>query len=147
VKGLTGGPVESRVRRWIPACTYLLYNILMLVMVFLQWWYGPGWRDAGLRLSEKLHETYLWFSIPILLRTLFAPWRRITTPPGGSLEQRFRAGIDNLLSRVIGFIVRLIAIGAALGLMAFWGIFGGLLLLLWPAIPLAGPALIVAGLL
>jgi hypothetical protein len=116
-------------------------------MAFLQWWYGPGWRDAGLRLSGKVRETYLWFSIPILLRTLFAPWRRITTPSGGSLEMRFRASIDNLLSRVIGMTVRLLAIGMAIGIITFYVIFGGLLLLLWPAIPLAGPALIVGGLL
>jgi hypothetical protein len=119
----------------------------MLVMAFLQWWYGPGWRDAGTRLSGKMRETYLWFSVPILLRTLFQPWRRIITPPGGSLEQKFRAMIDNLLSRFIGMTVRIMAIVAAGVMLTGYAVIGGTLLLLWPAIPLLGPALIVGGLL
>jgi hypothetical protein len=123
------------------------YNILMLVTAFLQWWYGPGWRDAGARLASKMRDTYLWFSVPILLRTLLAPWRRITTPPGGSLQEKFRALIDNALSRVIGLVVRLLAIVAAGALLTIYAVFGGLLLLLWPAIPLLGPALIVGGLI
>jgi hypothetical protein len=94
-----------------------------------------------------MRDTYLWFSVPILLRTLFAPWRRITTPPGGSLQQKFRALIDNALSRVIGLIVRLLAIVAAGALLTVYAVFGGLLLVLWPAIPLLGPALIVGGLI
>jgi hypothetical protein len=119
----------------------------MLVMAFLQWWYGPGWRDAGTRLAAKMRETYLWFSVPILLKTLFAPWRRITSPPGSTLEQKVRALTDNALSRVVGFNVRVLAILAAGFLMLFYAVGGGLLLLLWPALPLIGPALIVGGLL
>lgn len=119
----------------------------MLVMAFLQWWYGPGWRDAGVRLAATMRTTYLSFSVPILFKTLFAPWKRITSPPGGSLEQKFRTFVDNTVSRTVGFAVRLIAIIAAGALLAFYAIFGGLALLLWPAIPLLGPALIVGGLL
>jgi hypothetical protein len=119
----------------------------MLVTAFLQWWYGPGWRDAGLRLSAKMRDTYLQFSVPILLRTLFAPWRRIVTPPGGSLQNKMKAMVDNAVSRVVGFAVRLIALIAAAVILLFYIVFGGVLLLLWPALPLLGPALIVGGLL
>jgi hypothetical protein len=125
----------------------LRYNTLMLVVGFLQWWYGAGWRDAGNRLASKMRETYLNFSIPVLLRTLFAPWRRITTPPGSSLEQKMRAILDNAVSRAVGFTVRVLAIIAASALLAFYAIFGGAFLLLWPIMPLLGPALIVGGLI
>lgn len=119
----------------------------MLLVGFLQWWYGPGWRDAGNRLASKMRDTYLNFSIPILLKTMLAPWRRIITPPGGSLQQKMRAMVDNAVSRAVGFGVRLMALIAGVLIISIYAIAGGLFLLLWPALPLLGPALIVGGLL
>lgn len=124
-----------------------MYNNPMLVVAFLQWWYGPGWHDAAGRLMTKLEETYLNFSMPILLRTMFAPWRRIITPPGGSLEQRGRALVDNAVSRLVGFVVRLMALIAGGVLLAAYVIIGGLIVLLWPIWPVLGPVLVVVGLL
>jgi len=123
------------------------YNTLMLVVAFLQWWYGPGWRDASNRLVAKIHETYLNFSMPILLRTMFSPWRRIITPPGGSLDAKMRAALDNTISRLVGFTVRLVALIAACVLIALYALIGGLIVLLWPILPILGPALVVGGLL
>ncbi|HEX3082478.1 MAG TPA: hypothetical protein VHQ86_04435 [Candidatus Saccharimonadia bacterium] len=119
----------------------------MLVVAFVQWWYGPGWRDAAGRMSTRIRDTFLTFSVPILIKTMFAPWRRIITYPGASLGDRMRAVGDNLVSRAVGFTVRLFALLMALALITAYFLFGGLLLLLWPAIPLLGPALIVGGLI
>jgi hypothetical protein len=119
----------------------------MLVVAFLTWWYGPGWGDAARRLVERIHGTYQGFSVPILLRTMFAPWKRITTPPGSSLQQKMQALIDNLVSRAVGFTVRLMALIAAALTIVAYVVVGGLLVLIWPAIPLLGPALIVAGII
>lgn len=117
----------------------------MLLVAFVQWWYGPGWRDASSRLAARIRATFLTFSVPILLRTMFAPWRRIITYPGASLQDRMRAVVDNLVSRAVGFAVRLFALLAALIIVAIYVTFGGLLLILWPILPLLGPALIVGG--
>lgn len=119
----------------------------MLLAAFVQWWYGPGWRDAANRLTARVNQTYLTFSMPILVRTMFAPWRRIITYPGTSMQDRMRAVVDNLISRVVGFMVRLMALTAATILIGVYIIVGGLLLVLWPLIPLLGPALIVGGFL
>jgi len=78
---------------------------------------------------------------------MFAPWRRIITYPGNTLGDRLRAVVDNLVSRAVGFVVRLFALMAALIIMSAYVIFGGLLLIIWPVVPLLGPALIVGGLL
>jgi hypothetical protein len=91
--------------------------------------------------------TYLSFSVPILLRTMFAPWRRIITPPGSSLDQRLKAIADNMVSRAVGFTVRLMALLAAALILAGYTVFGGILVVLWPLLPILGPALIVGGLL
>ncbi len=119
----------------------------MLLVAFVQWWYGPGWRDASARLSARMHDTVLTFSLPILIPTMFAPWKRIITYPGNNIQERLRASMDNLVSRAVGFIVRLITLLTALTLIGIYAVFGGLLLVLWPVIPLLGPALIVGGFL
>ncbi len=117
----------------------------MLLVAFIQWWYGPGWRDAGARLASRLRQTVLTFSVPILLSTMFAPWRRIITYPGASLQDHMRAVLDNLISRVVGFMVRLFALIAAVALLVIYTVLGGLFLIAWPILPLLGPALIVGG--
>lgn len=124
-----------------------MYNILMLLVAFVHWWYGPGWRDTSDRLVTRLHDTYLTFSVPILLSTMFAPWKRIITYPGVSLGDKLRAILDNLVSRVVGFIVRSLALLTAVLIMSAYAIVGGAVLLLWPLIPLLGPVLIVGGML
>src|SRR5471030_1242821 len=111
----------------------------MLLVAFVQWWYGPGWRDTASRLMVRIHQTYLTFSVPILLRTLFAPWRRIITPSGSSIEQRLRALLDNLVSRTVGFTVRLLALAIACFIMVCYVLLGGVCLLLWPVLPFLGP--------
>jgi hypothetical protein len=119
----------------------------MLVVAFISWWYGPGWRDAAVQLKSRLRTTVLTFSVPILLRTMFAPWRRIITNPGGSLQDKARALVDNAVSRAVGFVVRLLALLSAAILIVVYGLVGGIILALWPVLPILGPILIVAGLL
>src|SRR5687767_11777583 len=99
----------------------------MLLAAFIQWWYGPGWHDAARRLKTRIRTTYLSFSIPILLGTLFAPWKRIITPPGASLQDKMRAMADNAISRAVGFTVRIFVLIAALITVIFYTVFGGLM--------------------
>lgn len=117
----------------------------MLVVAFFQWWYGPGWRDAGRRVLARIRHIYLDFSIPVLLGTLFSPWRRIITPPGGSIGQRLRAIADNTVSRFVGLTVRLIALLLAIIMILATLAIGGLLVTAWPMIPILGLALIIGG--
>lgn len=119
----------------------------MLLVAFFGWWYGPGWRDAAAQLRARMHATVLTFSVPILLRTMFAPWRRIVTSPGGSLQEKGRAMVDNAISRCVGFAVRLLALLSAGLLLTVYAVLGGLILVLWPVLPVLGIVLIVVGLL
>ncbi|HSX01320.1 MAG TPA: hypothetical protein VLF67_03690 [Candidatus Saccharimonas sp.] len=117
----------------------------MVFAAFFQWWYGPGWRDAARRLTARIRRVYLDFSVPILLHTLFAPWRRVVSPGGGSLDQRLKAVLDNLVSRFVGLGVRLGALLVASLLIGLTALLGGLALVLWPVAPLLGIALLVWG--
>lgn len=118
----------------------------MLVIAFFQWWYGPGWLDAGRRVLTRTRHVYLDFSVPILLRTLFAPWRRITAPPGGAIGQQLRAVVDNTVSRFVGLTVRLMALLLAFIMIAATLAIGGLFVAVWPVVPILGLVLIVGGL-
>lgn len=54
------------------------------------------------------HALVQYFSVPLMLRTLFAHWHRDAIPyRGGSLSFYFNTFILNTISRVIGFIIRI----------------------------------------
>lgn len=115
----------------------------MLALAFLQWWYGPGWLRGWTSLGARLRRTYYGFSVPLLSRTLLSPWRRIITPGGGPLSDRMRALLDNLVSRVVGLIVRLLTILTAGIIAVWWLLVAAAQLVIWPLLPLAAIALMV----
>jgi hypothetical protein len=115
----------------------------MLFLSFFQWWYGPGWRQVHGAIGTRVVGVIAAFSVPQLLKTLFAPWRRIITYPGASLEARFKAWGDNLVSRVIGFFVRLfVLLGAGVSLTVVL-ILSVAELLAWPLLPLMIPVFLI----
>lgn len=117
----------------------------MLAFEFFQWWYGQGWRLQAQNLQRRMSRTSALFSAPILLRTLFSPWRRIITYPGAGLEAHVRAATDNLVSRMVGFFVRLMVLFSAVIILALLFVAGIVELVIWPVLPLAVPALLIIG--
>ncbi len=83
----------------------------------------------------------------MLLKTLFSPWKRIVVVGGRSLDAKFHAAIDNLVSRVIGFFVRIIVLIAAVIIISLAALGGLMLAILWPLLPLLSVGLIIWGLL
>lgn len=117
----------------------------MLALEFFTWWYGQGWLRRWQGIGSQFKKTTQTFSISILARTLFEPWRRIISYPGAGLSNHFRALIDNLFSRLVGLCVRiLVMIFAGLMLIVIATI-GVALALIWPFIPLVAVGLIVKG--
>lgn len=110
--------------------------MVMLFIDFLTWWYGPGWKQVASDCFRRMSKVADVFSVPILLRTLFAPWRRIITYPGAGLDAKIRALGDNLVSRCIGFTVRFLVLIAAAILIVLAGILGLAGAVLWPLVPL-----------
>jgi hypothetical protein len=119
----------------------------MLMLEFVRWWYGRGWAGALKRAERNLVTLADLFSISILLRTLFAPWKRIISYPGAGLEAHVRAFLDNLVSRFIGFLVRIMVLLAAGVMFIVVWLLSYIQVLLWPFLPIAGLGLVVWGLL
>jgi hypothetical protein len=84
-----------------------------------------------------------YFSIPLLLKSLFSPWRRYRMPysRGFDIQRFFETLISNLIFRFLGLVMRsfLIIIGL---LVEIFIIFAGILIffgwLILPAILIAG---------
>jgi hypothetical protein len=119
----------------------------MLVLSFFSWWYGRGWKLVWVSFGPRLGSVANNFSVSQLLGTLFAPWRRIITYPGASLNEKFRAWGDNLFSRIIGFIVRLGVLLAACVTLLAVALLTAIEMVIWPLLPLAVPGCLIAGLI
>jgi hypothetical protein len=80
----------------------------MLVSDILRFWYGVEVPKAPRRLHGLILVTADSFSMPLLLKTLFAPWRKDVIPTTGlALPERVRVAGYNLISVFVGFFVRL----------------------------------------
>ncbi len=115
----------------------------MLALEMITWWYSEGWLGFARRLWSYVKGLYNYFSVALLAKTLFAPWKRITTYGSRSVNERLRAMADNLVSRMVGFSVRLMVLVAGLILILFSLIVGLVGLVVWPLIPIAIPVLII----
>lgn len=109
----------------------------MLAVGFFSWWYSAGWRTLAKNVRKRLQKTSAMFSVPSLTRTLFAPWKRIVTNPGAGLQAHLQAIGDNMVSRAIGFTVRLFVLIAALFSVLIVAVIGVVQIILWPLVPLA----------
>lgn len=117
----------------------------MFIVAFLSWWYGEGWQNAAVNVVKKLRGVSRAFSVGTLLRTLFAPWRRIVTPPGASMHEHFTAWRDNFVGRLVGFFVRITVLLAAGFVTILTASFGAIGVIVWPLLPVIGITLIVWG--
>lgn len=118
---------------------------MFMIFELLRWWYVEGWLHSFKRIGSRTHNVALAFSAPTLLRTLFAPWRRIVTTAGRSIDAKFQAAIDNFVSRLVGFISRFIVLIAALVMTTGTFIMSCAIALTWPLVPLLVVYFIVKG--
>ena len=88
------------------------------------------------------------FSVKIILRTLFAPWKQdIAAAQSKSLEDRMGAIVGNLVSRFVGFSIRVILLLSATFAILTSVIFGIILTIVWPILPFMPILFIVLGIL
>lgn len=121
----------------------------MFIVGILSWWYGQGWRQRVSHLGEKLSGTVDYFSIDLLLRTLFSPYRQISAGKvRGPLGVQVQAFFDRLISRLIGAMIRLTMIIVGGFAIVIHAVLGSVMILLWavvPVLPIIGIVLFVLG--
>lgn len=119
----------------------------MFVVELFGWWYGRGWQATIQSIPRTLKSIYEAFSVPVLVRTLFDPWKRIISYPGASLDTKLRAFADNLVSRAIGFVVRFFVLCTACMVSVIAVVLGVLYFVIWPLIPLCIVILLAKGII
>lgn len=108
-----------------------------MIWALLGWWYGAGWQLQAREVLRRFDELSDSFSIGLLFRTLFSPFRQISAGAvSGPLGVQLRAWFDRLISRFIGALIRTAVIVAGLLAMALFGLISLITLLIWPFIPL-----------
>lgn len=121
----------------------------MIIVWALSWWYGAGLAAQIAALRERLLSSYDYFSIGLLAKTLFAPFRQISASNvRGPIGVQLRAFVDKLISRIIGSIVRTMLIITGILWMIVVVLVGLLMLLLWlifPFAPLLGFIAMISG--
>jgi hypothetical protein len=117
-----------------------------MIIELLRWWYGPGWLSQMSRIRTRTVNVAHAFSTIALLKTLFAPWRRIVTSGGKSIDAKMQAAIDNFVSRVVGFVSRFFVLIAALIMVSGTFVMSVFIVLVWPLLPLGVIGFIVRGL-
>ena len=118
-----------------------------MIVLFFRWWYTDGWRSAFRAITAKSSVVLADFSVPILLRTLFEPWKQIRSyaAPGSAINGKMQALMDNTFARTFGFIIRSNIIFYASIIAAFVAIANGVIALLWPVIPLLPLVFLIVG--
>lgn len=86
-----------------------------------------------------------YFSIPLLLKTLFSPWRRYNWvyPKGFDTKEFFNTLISNAFSRILGSLCRMVLIIVGAVSLVFIFIAGIVAIFLWLLIPF----IIISGIL
>lgn len=124
----------------------------MPVLVFFEyitWQYGEGIREF-IFAWQNIHW-FLWrvFSVPLLVRTFFMPFRRTSESYGrgfdpGAMAETF---LVNVVTRFVGMVVRGILLVVALLFQAIMFVTGSILFLWFLLTPAAVPLSILGGIL
>lgn len=103
---------------------------------YLVWHYSRAFRDVSSFWINIAWFITHFFSMPLLLRTLFSPWKRVTTEHSKSgLEDYAETILFNIMSRIVGALIRTVLL--AVGLTALTLVVLGYVsfLLLWVFLP------------
>ena len=112
--------------------------MLMAIVGILLWWYTDGWRKTVYRVWSRLVGLFDYFSIDILLRTLFAPFRQISAGSvDGALPVKLRAFGDQLVSRMVGAVVRTIVMLIGIISMIVFSCAAAVYIVVWALVPVA----------
>lgn len=110
----------------------------MFAVYLLGWWYGVGWKEQLMLTGARVSRIGKAFSGGTLLRTLFSPWKQLVSAPerDAAVGDKLRALLDNIVSRFVGFMVRIITLIAACLSMVIVLIVNIIIIIAWPLVPL-----------
>jgi hypothetical protein len=126
--------------------TNLCYNLFMVMFSMLTWWYFGGLSDQFGRIKKMLAKVSDQFSIPLLIKTLFYPFRMIDADKvyGPSLGDKIKAWLDKVISCMIGGAIRTVVVIVGVIVLIITVALGALRMAFWVALPIL-PILVLVG--
>lgn len=122
---------------------------LAVFFEYLLWQYGDGIQEY-MRAWKNIHW-FLWclFSVPLLLHTFFSPFRRTSEGYGRTFDPSVIAQtfLINLVTRLVGIIVRAVFLVIALLFETAVAAVGILLFFFFITAPAAVPGLLLTGII
>ena len=115
--------------------TSMIHSLLFLK--YIEWHFIAAPKEILKGWGNILWFGFNYFSVPLLLKTLFAPWRRITWSYGRGFDPGRYLFIfsSNLISRILGAIMRTFLIVAGIGLGLCLVVLGGTFFVFWFLLP------------
>ena len=110
-------------------------------MEFLAWHYTKGINYYLKSWLSTVNWFTHYFSLPLLLKTLFSPWKRMVVTDasaGFNFQKKFEAFTFNLVSRGVGAMVRFILFWTGLILIIFGFVGGAIGIVFWVIMPFFG---------
>lgn len=107
-------------------------------MGFLAWHYGEGLKFYVSRYIAAIRVVIHYFSLPLLIPTLFAPWKRlivVSKKRGFDFIEYFQTLSFNIVSRFMGAFVRILLLITGTVLLVFVMIAGFLGVFAWILLP------------
>lgn len=96
--------------------------------------------------GKTVAKLYSFFSIGLLLKTLFLPWKRDEIDTSNmALDDKLRVILMNLISRLVGAVVRFGTVFVGIFLICSIWILGFLALILFILSPVLSATIIIAG--
>jgi hypothetical protein len=109
----------------------------MIILQFLLWYFLEVPKKILKAWGNFLRFNLEYFSIPLLLRTLFSHWRRYqwSYPRGFDLPKYLEVFFSNLISRLLGIILRIVLIFICLLGEILILVSGAIIFIGWFALP------------
>jgi sensor histidine kinase YesM len=116
----------------------------MILKEWFSYWYKEGLRDCWLWFRFLITSEINFFSIPLLFKTLFAPWKKDQIVAQGlSLQETIQVLALNFVSRLVGFMIRIVVLFLSLVALLLLLLIAAFILTLWLILPFLVIGLII----
>ncbi|MDP3996470.1 MAG: hypothetical protein Q8P86_02130 [bacterium] len=119
------------------------FNTLSLPVHYFVWHYGGAFRDIFRIETNIMWFLYNFFSLSILFKTFFSPWRRLSENKNeDAFWQRI---IINTIMRLVGFLARLVTVISGLFIILIAFIVSVAFYVIWFLLPAIVVVLLIGG--
>ena len=113
-------------------------QVISIIFGYLRWHYGKSVYSLTRVWKNFLFFIYEFFSIRLLFKNFFDPWKRMTDayPKSFNLKKYFFAFIANIIVRIVGVIMRTFLLIVGLTCYILFTLIYPIAIIIWLILPL-----------